>query len=240
VSERDLSDLYPLLGHQFAQPELLAEALSHPSLGRRRQGGRDYQRMEFLGDRVLGLVISTALYHDDPGADEGGLAVRFNTLVRRGTVADAARLIGLGPYILMGKSEARQGGRDKPAILADVCEAVIGALYLDGGFAVAEAFVLRYWAGFMANSGAAGKDPKTELQELIQGRSGEPPGYKIVSQEGPDHEPCFTVEVRAVGLEAAQGQGGSRQEAEKAAARAMLKVLDKPLSWGKNGGKKAK
>jgi len=240
VSERDLSDLYPLLGHQFAQPELLAEALSHPSLGRRRQGGRDYQRMEFLGDRVLGLVISTALYHDDPGADEGGLAVRFNTLVRRGTVADAARLIGLGPYILMGKSEARQGGRDKPAILADVCEAVIGALYLDGGFAVAEAFVLRYWAGFMANSGAAGKDPKTELQELIQGRSGEPPGYKIVSQEGPDHEPCFTVEVRAVGLEAAQGQGGSRQEAEKAAARAMLKVLYKLLGWGKNGGKKAK
>ena len=240
MSERDLSDLYPLLGHQFAQPELLSEALSHPSLDRRRQGGRDYQRMEFLGDRVLGLVISTALYHDDPGADEGGLAVRFNTLVRRGTVADAARLIGLGPYILMGKSEARQGGRDKPAILADVCEAVIGALYLDGGFAVAEAFVLRYWAGFMANSGAAGKDPKTELQELIQGRSGEPPGYKIVSQEGPDHEPCFTVEVRAVGLEATQGEGGSRQEAEKAAARAMLKVLDKLLGWGKNGGKKAK
>ena len=240
MSERDLSDLYPLLGHQFAQPELLLEALSHPSLGRRRQGGRDYQRMEFLGDRVLGLVISTALYHDDPGADEGGLAVRFNTLVRRGTVADAARLIGLGPYILMGKSEARQGGRDKPAILADVCEAVIGALYLDGGFAVAEAFVLRYWAGFMANSGAAGKDPKTELQELIQGRSGEPPGYKIVSQEGPDHEPSFTVEVRVDGLEAAQGQGGSRQEAEKAAARAMLKVLDKLPDWGEDGGKKAK
>ncbi|MEE1556874.1 MAG: putative dsRNA-binding protein, partial [Alphaproteobacteria bacterium] len=122
----------------------------------------------------------------------------------------------------------------------DVCEAVIGALYLDGGFAVAEAFVLRYWAGFMANSGAAGKDPKTELQELIQGRSGEPPGYKIVSQEGPDHEPSFTVEVRVDGLEAAQGQGGSRQEAEKAAARAMLKVLDKLPDWGEDGGKKAK
>ena len=105
MSEPDLSPLYPLLGHQFAQPELLAEALSHPSLDRRRQGGRDYQRLEFLGDRVLGLVISTALYRDDPGADEGGLAVRFNTLVRRGTVADAARLIGLGPYILLGKSE---------------------------------------------------------------------------------------------------------------------------------------
>ena len=98
-------DLYPLLGHEFAQPALLEEALSHPSLDRRRQGGRDYQRLEFLGDRVLGLVIATALYRNDPGADEGGLAVRFNTLVRRETVADAARLLGLGPYILLGKSE---------------------------------------------------------------------------------------------------------------------------------------
>jgi ribonuclease-3 len=117
---------------------------------------------------------------------------------------------------------------------------VIGALYLDGGFAVAEAFVLRYWAGFMANSGAAGKDPKTELQELIQGRSGKPPYYKIVSREGPDHEPCFTVEVSTDDLKAAQGQGGSRQEAEKAAARAMLTTLDTLPGWDKGGGKKAK
>jgi ribonuclease-3 len=225
VSGPDLSELYSLLGHEFAQPALLEEALSHPSLDRRRHGGRDYQRLEFLGDRVLGLVISSALYRDDPNADEGALAVRFNTLVRRETVADAARLLGLGPYILLGKSEERQGGRDKPAILADVCEAVMGALYLDGGLAVAESFVLRYWAGFMANSGSAVKDPKTQLQELIQGRDGKPPRYKVLAQDGPDHAPCFTVEVGADGIEPANGRGGSRQEAEKAAAKAMLASL---------------
>lgn len=217
-----LSELYPVLGHVFAQPSLLEEALSHPSLDRRRLGGPDYQRLEFLGDRVLGLVISTALYHDDPNADEGGLAVRFNTLVRRETVAKAALLAGLGAHILLGKSEDRQGGREKPAILADVCEAVIGALYLDGGLGAAEAFVLRYWADFMAGSGDAAKDPKTQLQELLQGQSGKPPRYKVAAQEGPDHAPIFTVEVRADGLELAQGRGGSRQEAEKAAAKAML------------------
>jgi ribonuclease-3 len=218
--------LYPLIGHEFVQPALLEEALSHPSLDHRRQGGRDYQRLEFLGDRVLGLVIATALYRDDPAADEGGLAVRFNTLVRRETVADAARLLGLGPYILLGKSEERQGGRGKPAILADVCEAVIGALYLDGGLGVAEVFVLRYWANFIAKSGGAAKDPKTQLQELIQESDGKPPRYRMLAQDGPDHAPCFTVEVRAKGTEVAEGQGGSRQEAEKAAAKAMLAALD--------------
>jgi ribonuclease III len=223
------SELYTLLGHEFAEPALLEEALSHPSLDRLRQGGRDYQRLEFLGDRVLGLVISTALYRDDPGADEGGLAVRLNNLVRRDTVADAARLFGLGTYILLGKSEERQGGRDKSAILADVCEAVIGALYLDGGLSVAEAFVLRYWTDFMANSASAVKDPKNQLQELIQGKNGKPPRYQVLSQDGPDHAPCFTVEVRADGIEPASGQGGSRQEAEKAAAKAMLTRLDLSL-----------
>jgi len=225
VSGPDFPTLYTLLGHEFAQPDLLEEALSHPSLDRRREGGRDYQRLEFLGDRVLGLIISTALYRDDPGADEGGLAVRFNTLVRRETVADAARLIGLGQHMMLGKSEARQGGRDKPAILADVCEAVIGALYLDAGLAVAEAFVLRYWSEFMVNSSRVEKDPKTQLQEFLQGRSGKPPRYKVVSREGPDHAPVFTVEVRAEGASTGSGQGGSRQEAEKASARDMLRNL---------------
>ena len=225
MSGPDFPTLYTLLGHEFAQPDLLEEALSHPSLDRRREGGRDYQRLEFLGDRVLGLIISTALYRDDPGADEGGLAVRFNTLVRRETVADAARLIGLGQHMMLGKSEARQGGRDKPAILADVCEAVIGALYLDAGLAVAEAFVLRYWSEFMVNSSRVEKDPKTQLQEFLQGRSGKPPRYKVVSREGPDHAPVFTVEVRAEGASTGSGQGGSRQEAEKASARDMLRNL---------------
>jgi ribonuclease-3 len=127
--------------------------------------------------------------------------------------------------MMLGKSEARQGGRDKPAILADVCEAVIGALYLDAGLAVAEAFVLRYWSEFMVNSSRVEKDPKTQLQEFLQGRSGKPPRYKVVSREGPDHAPVFTVEVRAEGASTGAGQGGSRQEAEKASARDMLRNL---------------
>ncbi|MFP6771441.1 MAG: ribonuclease III [Alphaproteobacteria bacterium] len=222
MSNSDLAELYTLLGHQFAQPELLEEALSHPSLDRRRQGGRDYQRLEFLGDRVLGLIMSTALYRDDGSADEGALAIRFNSLVRRETVAKAALRVGLGQYMRLGNSEDRQGGREKPAILADVCEAVIGAMYLDGGLAVAEAFVLRFWAEFMVSSEAAAKDPKTQLQELLQAKSGKPPRYKVAGREGPDHAPVFTVEVNADGHEAALGQGGSRQEAEKAAAKSML------------------
>ena len=225
MTDRPLTDLYPLLGHEFAQPEMLEEALSHPSLDRRRLGGQDYQRLEFLGDRVLGLVMSSALYHDAPGADEGALAVRFNTLVRRDTVAMAARLVGLGTFMRLGKSEDRQGGREKPAILADVCEAVIGAIYLDGGLAAAEAFVLRYWVDFMASSQEAAKDPKTQLQELLQADSGKLPRYKVAGRDGPDHAPVFTVEVSADGHEPAQGQGGSRQEAEKVAAKVMLTAM---------------
>ena len=227
MTTRDLAEIFLLLGHQFAKPELLEEALCHPSLDHRRQGGRDYQRLEFLGDRVLGLIISTALYKDDAQADEGALAVRFNNLVRRETVARVARLVGLGAHMRLGKSEDRQGGRDKPAILADVCEAVIGALYLDGGLPSAEAFVLKYWADFLASTSEATKDPKTQLQELLQGRSGKPPLYRVVGQEGPDHAPVFKVEVRADGYDLAEGQGSSRQEAEKAAAAAMLFCLGK-------------
>ncbi len=227
MTTRDLAEIFLLLGHKFAKPELLEEALCHPSLDHRRQGGRDYQRLEFLGDRVLGLIISTALYKDDIQADEGALAVRFNDLVRRETVARVARLVGLGAHMRLGKSEDRQGGRDKPAILADVCEAVIGALYLDGGLPSAEAFVLKYWADFMAASSEVTKDPKTQLQELLQGRSGKPPLYKVVGQEGPDHAPVFKVEVHANGYHPAEGQGGSRQEAEKAAAAALLFNLGK-------------
>ncbi|MDP6345759.1 MAG: ribonuclease III [Alphaproteobacteria bacterium] len=229
MSTPPLEDLYPRLGHHFADPELLLEALCHPSLDRRRQGGSDYQRLEFLGDRVLGLTIATTLYRGHPDADEGDLAVRFNGLVRRDTVAAAARKLDLGPFIRLGKSEARQGGREKPAILADVCEAVIGALYLDGGLAAAEAFVARYWADFLADSRRAAKDAKTSLQELVQGAAGKPPRYRVVEQTGPDHAPHFTVEVLIEGAEPVIGEGRSRREAEQAAAEILLDHLrDQP------------
>ena len=222
-----LTELYLLLGHQFHKPELLEEALSHPSLDQRRQGGQNYQRLEFLGDRVLGLIISTALYKEDILADEGSLAVRFNTLVRRDTLASVARQAGFGMYVRLGKGEDRQGGRDKPAILADVCEAVIGALYLDGGLPTAESFVLKYWAELVAESSKTNKDPKTQLQEWLQGKTGKTPSYTVIGQEGPDHAPVFRVQVHAEGLVAMEGRGGSRQDAEKAAASAMLQNLGK-------------
>ena len=223
----DLAELFLLLGHQFRNPELLEEALSHPSLDRRQHGSQTYQRLEFLGDRVLGLIISTALYKEDTLADEGVLAVRFNTLVRRDTLANVARQAGFGMYVRLGKGEDRQGGRDKPAILADVCEAVIGALYLDGGLPSAEAFILKYWAELVTNSSKTNKDPKTQLQEWLQGNTGKTPKYSVVGQEGPDHAPVFRVEVRAEGIEPMEGKGGSRQDAEKAAASAMLINLGK-------------
>lgn len=222
-----LTELYLLLGHQFHEPELLEEALSHPSLDRRKHGSQNYQRLEFLGDRVLGLIISTALYKEDSLADEGVLAVRFNTLVRRDTLANVARQAGFGMYVRLGKGEDRQGGRNKPAILADVCEAVIGALYLDGGLPSAEGFVLKYWSELVTNSSKTNKDPKTRLQELLQGETGKTPKYSVVGQEGPDHAPVFKVEVHVAGLKPVEGQGGSRQDAEKAAASAMLIDLGK-------------
>lgn len=227
MSNSSLDEIFVLLGHQFNNPELLGEALSHPSLDHRRQGGRNYQRLEFLGDRVLGLIISTALYKDDTQADEGVLAVRFNTLVRRETVARVALQVGLGAHIRLGKGEDRQGGREKPAILADVCEAVIGALYLDGGLSVAEEFILKHWVEFIADSNKTNKDPKTQLQEFLQSQTCETPKYKVVAQEGPDHAPLFKVQVQAEGLEPVEGQGRTHQDAEKAAAAAMLKNLDK-------------
>ena len=222
-----LDELFLLLGYQFANPELLEEALSHPSLDHRRPEGRDYQRLEFLGDRVLGLIISHTLYKEDTQADEGTLAVRFNTLVRRETLARVARQAGLGMHIRLGKGEDRQGGRDKPAILADVCEAVIGALYLDGGLSAADSFVLKFWAEFVADCSKTNKDPKTQLQELVQGKNGTTPNYNVISQEGPDHAPVFTVEVQAEGYEPVEGQGGSHQDAEKAAATELLKNMGK-------------
>ncbi|HZD25781.1 MAG TPA: ribonuclease III [Alphaproteobacteria bacterium] len=213
------------LGHRFDRPALLEEALTHPSVDVRRSGGRNYQRLEFLGDRVLGLVIAARLLAEDPAASEGDLAVRFNALVRRETLAEVALECGLDPFVRLGRSEEEQGGRAKPAILADVCEAVIGALYLDGGLAAAEDFILRGWRRRLARAGV-GKDAKTTLQERVQAGAKAPPTYRVTGREGPDHAPHFTVEVTVKGEPPASGEGGSRREAEQAAAQAMLDRLD--------------
>jgi ribonuclease-3 len=190
---------------------------------------RSNERLEFLGDRVLGLVIAEklhSLYPDDP---EGVLALKLNALVRRETCAAAADKAGLSQHVMLAASEAASGGRRKGAILAGVCEAVIAALYLDGGFDAARAFIERYWEDAFAQLNQDMRDAKTALQEWAQARR-DTPVYKLVGREGPDHAPRFVVEVSIKGETPATGDGHSKREAEQAAARALLARVDRPVS----------
>ncbi|KIL98729.1 Ribonuclease III [Paramagnetospirillum magnetotacticum MS-1] len=218
------ADLPALLGHAFARPELLSQALTHPSTQqhRRSQGSDPYERLEFLGDRVLGLVVAEMLFLRFPDEAEGALARRHAALVRREAVARIANEIGLGRHLVLAKGESDAGGRTNPGILADACEAVIGALYADAGFAVAAAFVRSRWEPMMEEALAPPKDAKTGLQEWAQGRGKPLPAYKMLGQEGPPHEPTFLMEVSVEGVGSAVGRGASKRVAEQAAAKLLL------------------
>ncbi len=223
-----LDQLEPRLGHRFGDRALLTRALTHASHGDGRQREANNERLEFLGDRVLGLLAAEALFARFVGVDEGGLAPRLNALVRQETCARAARRADLGPALRMARAEAERGGRDKDSILGDACEAVIGALYLDGGLEAARAFFERYWAEELDGLVERPKDPKSALQEWAAAHKLEAPLYALVARSGPDHRPQFTVRVRLAGLEGAaetaeaEGEGGSKQAAERAAAAALL------------------
>lgn len=208
------------LGHRFADRKLLTTALTHASA--RNSPGLSYQRLEFLGDRVLGLVIAEMLLAAFPEAAEGELAQRFTALVRNETCAEVARALDLGPAIRLGAGEAQSGGRKKTAILGDVCEAVIGALYLDGGLDAAKGVIAGHWRDRMATLAGSMRDAKTTLQEWAQGKGLATPNYAIVGRSGPDHAPRFAVEVRVETLEPCRGEGGTRREAEQDAATAVL------------------
>ncbi len=227
---RDSSELAERLGHGFAQPELLARALTHPSAAT-RQGGIDdsYERLEFLGDRVLGLIVADLLMARFPREPEGPLAVRHAELVRRETLAEVAGEIGLHDFLRLAKGEEAAGERHNPALLANACEAVIGALYLDGGLAVAWAFVERLWGGRLEAVAQPPQDAKTGLQEWAQARALGLPKYREVGREGPAHEPHFTIEVEVggpgQGQEPARGEGRSKRLAEQAAAARLLARL---------------
>lgn len=219
-----LAALETRLGHAFKDRALLTRALTHSStLPRDRVAGRDLERLEFLGDRVLGLMTAEALWRAFPDEDEGGLAVRLNALVRKETCADVAREMELGPLIQLSKSEESGGGRRKTTILGDVCEAVLAALYLDGGMSAAEAVFERYWRKRVAAPAFSRKDAKTELQEWAQGAGKAAPEYATLSQAGPDHAPNFEIEVRVNGLAPARAEGASKRGAQQAAAEAMLR-----------------
>ena len=211
------------IGYRFSDNALLDSALSHISAlkGARNRAG-SYQRLEFLGDHVLGLVISDMLFRAFPKADEGELSRRLADLVRKETCAEIARTIDLGAAIRLGSSEANAGGRKRPAILADVCEALIGAVYLDGGYAAAEAMVGRLWDARMKTKAQPLRDPKTVLQEWAQARGLPTPAYREVARSGPDHDPVFRVTVQLPKLAPAEGSGRSKRAAEQAAAAAMM------------------
>ena len=217
---RSLDALERALGHKFERRDLLAEALTHASAASAID--RHNQRLEFLGDRVLGLVIAEALLAAFPGEQEGGLAPRLNALVRKETCAEVAEEIGLGAHLQMSRSEMATGGRKKTALLADAMEAVIAAVYLDGGFDVARTVVSRFWAPRLDTHGAAPIDAKTALQEWAQGRGLPLPVYELAHRDGPDHAPEFTVNAKLSTGAQATGVGASKRGAEQEAAAALL------------------
>ncbi|MBL4918433.1 ribonuclease III [Szabonella alba] len=221
----DLAAFAARLGHGFSTPDLLTRAVTHSSISSPTRG--DNQRLEFLGDRVLGLVMAEALLAADLKASEGRLAPRFNALVRKETCADVAREIGLGEVLKLGRSEMMSGGRRKEALLGDAMEAVIAAVYLDAGFEAARDLVLRLWGRRIALVETDARDPKTALQEWAQARAMPPPVYDELGRSGPDHQPVFTVEARLENGEAERAEAGTKRAAEQAAARALLARMEK-------------
>ncbi len=212
------------LGHVFADPSHLVHALTHGSRGGADR--TDNQRLEFLGDRVLGLVMAEALLAADEAATEGQIAPRFNALVRRETCAEVAREIDLGAGLKLGRSEMIAGGRKREALLADAMEAVIAAIHLDGGFDAARDVVLRLWGSRIAAAPVDARDAKTALQEWAQGRGLAPPAYDLVSRDGPDHAPRFVIEARLPTGEVERAEGATKRVAEHAAAASLLRRLE--------------
>jgi ribonuclease-3 len=208
------------LGHRPRDVALYLQALTHPS-----HSEKNYQRLEFLGDRVLGLAMADWLYALHAGEAEGKLAHRFNGLVSREVCADVGRDIGLTPWLRLGRQALDDGVFESDNVLGDVVEALIGALYLDGGIKVAESFIRKHWAARIDGQGLPPKHPKAMLQELAAAKNHKPPVYEIVDRSGPDHRPHFIVRVQVNGLGEAKGHGASRQEAETAAAQALLEKL---------------
>jgi ribonuclease-3 len=214
------------LGHAFTAPRLLEEALTHPSLSgaRQKKKGAPYERLEFLGDRVLGLAIAEWLYETFPNADEGEMAKRHAALVNRDALRAVALDIGLARFVRLARGEDAQAARKNLATLPDAMEAVIGALYLDGGFSAARAFIHKYWQRDIAVSETP-VDPKTTLQEWAQGQGLPLPAYRVIENSGPAHAPKFVIEASVKGFPPAVAEGNSKRDAQKAAAAKLLETV---------------
>jgi ribonuclease III len=219
-----LSDLPPalaaIISHQPQDAALFVEALTHGS-----HGGRDYQRLEFLGDRVLGMAMAEALFTAFPKESEGQLSARLNALVTGERCAEVGRAIGLPPLVRLGKQALGDGGRESDNIIGDVVEAVIGALYLDAGYAKAHDFILSAWGDRLRQAAIAPKHPKSALLEWTAAHRRKPPVYSIERRDGPDHAPRFTILASVLNAGEARATGTSKQEAETAAAAALLAQL---------------
>ncbi|MEX0283008.1 MAG: ribonuclease III [Paracoccaceae bacterium] len=222
---RELREFQNRIGHQFSDPDLLRRALTHTSIASATRPSN--QRLEFLGDRVLNLVIAESLLDQDREADEGTLAPRYNALVRKETCADVARSIDLGAVLRLGRGEMSTGGRRKNAILGDAMEAVIAAVYLDAGMQAAAKLVRRLWGARLTEVEAEARDAKTALQEWAQARKMPPPRYEVVSRTGPDHAPVFLIRAVLNNGQSSEAEANSKRQAEQAAAKELLMAVDK-------------
>ncbi|HEV2327287.1 MAG TPA: ribonuclease III [Verrucomicrobiae bacterium] len=215
------------LGYQFRDENLLRLALTHPSVAHESGAATAHnQRLEFLGDAVLGLVLTQKLYEEFPDFDEGPLTKARAKLVNRQTLAERARSLGMGERLILSRGEESSGGRDRSSALADAYEALLGAIFLDGGFEAARKFILKEFSGaFDVAAQPLIENPKGELQELLQSRSTKAPEYQTVQISGSDHEPLFECAVFYDGTELARGQGKNKKAAESAAALVALETL---------------
>jgi ribonuclease-3 len=221
---KDRAALEDRIGYKFADKALFERALTHISAlsGGPQNRVSSYQRLEFLGDHVLGLVISDMLYRAYPKANEGELSRRLADLVRKETCAEVAKAMDLGPALKLGNSESHAGGRLRTTILADACEGLVGAVFIDGGYAAAETLVAKFWQERMVKTVRPVRDAKTMLQEWAQARGLPTPAYKELARTGPHHDPEFKVAVTLPDRPQAEGLGSSKRAAEQAAAAAML------------------
>lgn len=222
MTKPKFAELEKRIGHAFNDKSLLTRALTHSSLSGGERTVRDLERLEFLGDRVLGLLTAEELWRRYPHYEEGEMAPRLNALVRKETCAKAALHFGLDEFIMMSEWEAQSGGRKKKAILGDVMEALLGAIYIDGDLDAARGVFDQFWTPNLEDLSKLHKDPKTALQEWSQNRKLGTPDYDVIDSAGPAHAPDFTVAVRVKGLKPAHGEGRSKREAQMEAARALL------------------
>ncbi len=230
-SEKKIEALEERIGHKFSTHERLIRALTHSSATPGDHEISHYERLEFLGDRVLGLCVAQLLFETFPNAREGELSVRLNALVSGDTCAEISDELQLHEFIFAGADRKLLTSKRMKSVRADVVESLIAAIYLDAGLAAANAFITRFWKDRVHQSGAATRDPKTALQEWAHVQNGNTPNYSVVSREGPDHDPVFTVEVTISGIESATGNGRSKRIAEQAAAR---KILLREGAWIEN------